>query len=236
MATAKMPKRISLGDIESKSERVPPGHYHARIQENPLKPNKAKDGYYFNPDFLILSEGPAKNRHIWDIWPLKETALFKLKAGLVACGVDPNADVAIDEVPSLTEGVVVDIVVTEGEEYNGEPQSKIARVKPSTMPTLGDLAEDEDEEDDDEDDDEEGEEWDEESLGALTLKELRDVAKEAEVYEKGMTKADLIAAILGDDEDEDDESEDEEDEDEEEEDDLFEEEPAKTPAKKRVRR
>ena len=234
MAAPKLPKRLSLSDVESSSERVMPGTYHARVSEMEPKLNKAGDGYYFNADLVIISEGPAKNRHVWEILPLKQAALWKLKGFLVACGVDPDADIDTEEIPELCKGEVVDIVVGE-EEYNGEMRPIIRRVKPSTMPTLEDLADEAEEEAEDEDEDEAEEgEWDLESLSDLSLKELREVAKEAEVYEKGMSKDDLIAAILGEDEDEDEDDEEDEDEDPFADDEDEEEEPA--PKKRKVAR
>lgn len=66
---------------------------------------------------------------------------------------------------------------------------------------------DDDEDEDDEEDEEDGEEeedeeeyLDEDSLNAMSLAELRDLAKEYEIPTRGMKKADLVEALLEDEE------------------------------------
>lgn len=214
MAKSNLPKRISLGDVSTQSERVMPGVYHARVANMELKENKAKDGHYFNADLVITSENEAKGRHIWEILPLKEKALFKLKGFLVACGVDGDADVELEEIPELTIGSDVDVVVGE-EEYESEMKAKVKRIKPSTAPGIGDEVEDE-EDDDAEDGDDEP--WTAEDLKELDPDELAEVAEEFEVkIKKGMKKSAIIKAILeaqDEAEEEDDEDDDAEDGDE----------------------
>lgn len=209
--SVKLPKRINLADVESTSERVAPGTYHAKVVGMEAKVNKAKTGYYFNVDLIITSEGAAKGRHIWDMLPLSEKALWRLKGFLAACGVEDDNPVT-EEIPSLCIGSDVDVVVGE-EEYEGEMQSKVRKIKPSTAPTMDDIAEDDDDDDDDEDGDEDGEGYTRDELEGMTLKEVKAIAKEYEIATKGVDKDDLIDAIIDAQGDADDDDSDDDDDD-----------------------
>jgi hypothetical protein len=161
--TGAPPKRVSLSDVETSNAVIAVGNYHARIVDVKLTETKAKDGWFLAFEYIITSEGPSKGRHTWDNCSLKPTALWKLKSVLVACGIDADADWEIGDRDDL-KGLDVDLVIGE-EQYQGEAKSVVKRVKPSTAPTLGDLAdedEDEDEDEEDDDDDEEDEEEDDE--------------------------------------------------------------------------
>jgi hypothetical protein len=245
MAAPKLPTRLDLGDVENSSERVMPGTYHAKVAKAELKENKAKDGHYFNVELIITSEGPAKGRHIWEILPLKKAALWKLKGFLAACEIEDD-NPAVAEIPEMIEGSDVDIVVGE-EDYQGEPQARIRKVKPSTAPSMGDLAAaaevDEDVEEDavEEEDDADDEPYTEDELVEFELAELKEIAKDdfGITIKRGMKKDALVAAILEAQEPEDEEPEDEvEEEVVDEDDDLFEddEEEAPKPARRRVRK
>lgn len=249
MAAPKLPTRLDLGDVENSSERVMPGTYHAKVAKTELKENKAKDGHYFNVELIITSEGPAKGRHIWEILPLKKAALWKLKGFLSACGIEDD-NPAIAEIPDMIQDCDVDLVVGE-EDYQGEPQARIRKVKPSTAPSMGDLAAaaevDEDvEEDAVDEDDAEGEPYTEDDLLEFDLAELKEIAKEdfGVTIKRGMKQDAIIAAILEAQEPEVEEDEVEEDEVEEEVadddgDDLFDDdevEEAPKPARRRVRK
>jgi hypothetical protein len=146
---------------------------------------------------------------------------------LSACGIeDDNPETA--EIPDLLQDCDVDIVVGE-EDYQGEPQARIRRVKPSTAPSMGDLAEaadvdDDEEEGDDEGDDGEDEPYTEEDLLEFELTELKEIAKEdfGITIKRGMKQDAIIAAILEAQEPEDEDDDEAEAEDEaEDDDDLF---------------
>lgn len=79
-----------------------------------------------------------------------------------------------------------------------------------------DEADDEEEDEEGDEDDDEGEEWTREELEELTLRDLRQAAKDAGLDPKGLDQDAIIEALLGEDEEDEDEGEeDDEDEDDE---------------------
>lgn len=101
-------------------------------------------------------------------------------------------------------------LVKEATEYYGDDRDIV--VAPQDEENTGR----DDDEDDEDDDDDEDDEHTAESLKAKKLGELRKIADEIEVEHDGLKKAELIAAILEeleDDEDDDDEDEDEDEDD-----------------------
>lgn len=150
------------------------------------------------------------------------TALGKLtlaalrKQVLALVGEDGESLFTADQVKGADKDILIDTLLEFGDAEEGDAEEEVEE-------EIEEDAEEEAEEEDGEEEeaeDEEGEGYTAEELEALTLKELKAIATDAG-YDasdlKGLTKADLVATILQeDDEDEDGDDGDEEDAEEEE--------------------
>lgn len=106
-------------------ELVPDGGYNARVAKIEKKTSQAGNTYLAF-EFAISDEGTLKNRKLWENFPLTPKALWKLKQLLDAAGIDTEGK--IDFNPGDLLGKELHLDVEEGEDMNGKPRNKVAKV------------------------------------------------------------------------------------------------------------
>lgn len=117
----------NLDDVETRKD-VPAGRWLTRIFVMEKKTTRSNDKDYFNLGFEIIDCMKPEEEHAigaktWDIFNMNQTALWKLKALISACGFDATGS----RVPNLTDCEV--ILDTYEEEYQGNRQMKTKRYK-----------------------------------------------------------------------------------------------------------
>lgn len=193
-------------------ENTPPKRTGRKPAETPAAKVKAKTpnvaGEYFDKDETLalglvdlrdLARELAENGVITETKVKKDIIAQMEAAGLFreAGADDTDEDDAVDDDEDSAED-------EEAEDFDEEDDAED-----------DDDSEDDDDESDDEDDDEEDEGYSLDDLKAMKLKQLQELAEQNEIDWDGLSKAELIEEIWGDDEDED-EPEDDADEDDEE--------------------
>lgn len=108
-----------------------PGQYIAEIRESSIKDNKAGTGNYLELEYVV-TDGEARGRKIWHMITLKHSNPVPVQIGAnqlrsIAHAIGYNG--VIKDTMVLHNKKVVIVVANDGE-YNGEPKTKVARVKP----------------------------------------------------------------------------------------------------------
>lgn len=116
---------LNFTNVESKAfEVLPVGKYGATIKKAEIKDNKAGDGKYVNLQLEIESPDSGKAVSVFDIFSLKQSALWKLKGFLDILGVDTSGEAEIDWNDMIGSQVIVDIIM---DTYEGTERNKIKK-------------------------------------------------------------------------------------------------------------
>ena len=117
---------------DTSTAHVPAGTYHAEVSDFEETTSKASG----NPMFVIyleITEGPHSGQQIIDRLPQTEKAMFRSAAFLQALGVKiTRRKIALN--PKSLIGRPVDIVVEDGEPYNGKVKSEVREYLRATKP------------------------------------------------------------------------------------------------------
>jgi len=208
-----------------RSVRIPEGNYKAKVHSAENTDTKAGDPMVVWV-FEIVDHEKYGGQQFYYNSVLTPKALWNFRAVLEALAVKVK-DSTMNIPLGRLVGRVCGIEIVDGE-YDGKTRSEINDIFPEALLEEEDEEEESDEdewddeeedepEDEEEDEEDEEEELDEDDIKALGIKELREYARSQGVYKKGMKKADLLDALISDEDEEDDEDFEEwEDEDEEE--------------------
>lgn len=125
---------------DTSSAHVPAGTYHAEVSTFEETTSKASG----NPMFVIyleITEGPHAGQQIIDRLPQTEKAMFRSAAFLQALGVKiAKKKIALN--PRSLIGRPVDIVVEDGDPYNGRVRSEVREYLRATKPAKAEPADD----------------------------------------------------------------------------------------------
>lgn len=117
---------------DTSSAHVPAGTYHAEVVDFEETTSKASG----NPMFVVsleIIDGPHAGQQIIDRLPQTERAMFRSAAFLQALGVKiAKRKIALN--PKSLIGRPVDIVVEDGEPYNGRVRSEVREYLRATKP------------------------------------------------------------------------------------------------------
>ena len=123
---------IDMNGFEPVDNRpLSPGQYIAEIRESTIKDNKAGTGNYLELEYVV-TDGEFKGRKIWQMITLKHSNPVPVQIGanqLKAIGHAVGYAGTIKDTMVLHNKKVVIVVADDGE-YNGEPKTKVAKVKP----------------------------------------------------------------------------------------------------------
>lgn len=132
---------------DTSTAHVPAGTYHAEVSDFEETTSKAGNAMFVV--YLEIIEGPHAGQQIIDRLPQTEKAMFRSAAFLQALGVKiAKKKIALN--PRSLIGRPVDIVVEDGEPYNGRVKSEVREylraAKPAkSEPAAADPMADEDE-------------------------------------------------------------------------------------------
>ena len=113
---------------------VPAGTYHAEVSDFEETTSKAGNAMFVV--YLEITEGPHAGQQIIDRLPQTEKAMFRSAAFLQALGVKiAKKKIALN--PRSLIGRPVDIVVEDGEPYNGKVKSEVREYLRATKPAKG---------------------------------------------------------------------------------------------------
>lgn len=116
---------------ETGSAQVPAGTYRARV--NDFEETESKAGNAMFVVYLEILDGPYAGKQIIDRLPQTEKAMFRSAAFLQALGVKiAKKRLAIN--PKSLIGRPVDILVEDGEPYNGRVKSEVREYLRATRP------------------------------------------------------------------------------------------------------
>ena len=116
---------------DTSTAHVAPGTYHAEVSDFEEKTSKA--GNVMFVIYLEITEGPHAGQQIIDRLPQTEKAMFRSAAFLQALGVKiAKKRIALN--PRSLIGRPVDIVVEDGEPYNGKVKSEVREYLRATKP------------------------------------------------------------------------------------------------------
>lgn len=125
---------------DTSSAHVAPGTYHAEVTDFEETVSKSSG----NPMFIIylrIAEGPHAGQQIIDRLPQTAKAMFRSAAFLQALGVKiAKKKIALN--PRSLIGRPVDIVVEDGEPYNGRVKSEVREYLRATKPAKVEAEED----------------------------------------------------------------------------------------------
>ena len=117
---------------DTSSAHVAPGTYHAEVTDFEETTSKSSG----NPMFIVYLEitgGPHAGQQIIDRLPQTEKAMFRSAAFLQALGVKiSKKKIALN--PRSLIGRPVDIVVEDGDPYNGRVRSEVREYLRATKP------------------------------------------------------------------------------------------------------
>lgn len=117
---------------DTSSAHVAPGTYHAEVTDFEETTSKSSG----NPMFIVyleITEGPQAGQQIIDRLPQTAKAMFRSAAFLQALGVKiAKKKIALN--PKSLIGRPVDIVVEDGEPYNGRVRSEVREYLRATKP------------------------------------------------------------------------------------------------------
>lgn len=113
------------------SARVEPGTYRARVTD--FSETESKAGNVMFEVYLEIVDGPYAGKQIIDRLPQTERAMFRSAAFLQALGVKiAKKKLALN--PKSLIGRPVDILVEDGEPYNGRVKSEVREYLRATKP------------------------------------------------------------------------------------------------------
>lgn len=113
------------------SARVEPGTYRARVTD--FNETESKAGNVMFEVYLEIIDGPYTGKQVIDRLPQTEKAMFRSAAFLQALGVKiAKKKLALN--PKSLIGRPVDILVEDGEPYNGRVKSEVREYLRATKP------------------------------------------------------------------------------------------------------
>lgn len=116
---------------DTSTAHVAPGTYHAEVSDFEETTSKAGNAMFVV--YLEIIEGPHAGQQIIDRLPQTEKAMFRSAAFLQALGVKiAKKKIALN--PKSLIGRPVDIVVEDGEPYNGRVRSEVREYLRATKP------------------------------------------------------------------------------------------------------
>ena len=116
---------------ETGSAQVPAGTYRARV--NDFEETESKAGNAMFVVYLEIIDGPYQGKQIIDRLPQTEKAMFRSAAFLQALGVKiAKKRIALN--PKSLIGRPVDILVEDGEPFNGRVKSEVREYLRATKP------------------------------------------------------------------------------------------------------
>lgn len=116
---------------DTSTAHVAPGTYHAEVSDFEETTSKAGNAMFVV--YLEITSGPHAGQQIIDRLPQTEKAMFRSAAFLQALGVK-IAKKRISLNPKSLIGRPVDIVVEDGEPYNGKVKSEVREYLRATKP------------------------------------------------------------------------------------------------------
>nr|DAO76112.1 MAG TPA: Protein of unknown function (DUF669) [Caudoviricetes sp.] len=116
---------------DTSTAHVAPGTYHAEVSDFEETTSKAGNAMFVV--YLEITSGPHAGQQIIDRLPQTEKAMFRSAAFLQALGVK-IAKKRISLNPKSLIGRPVDIVVEDGEPYNGRVKSEVREYLRATKP------------------------------------------------------------------------------------------------------
>ena len=124
---------------DTSTAHVPAGTYHAEVSDFEETTSKAGNAMFVV--YLEISSGPHAGQQIIDRLPQTEKAMFRSAAFLQALGVKiAKKKIALN--PRSLIGRPVDIVVEDGEPYNGRVKSEVREYLRATKPAKAEPKED----------------------------------------------------------------------------------------------
>lgn len=124
---------------DTSTAHVAPGTYRAEVSDFEETTSKAGNAMFVV--YLEITEGPHAGQQIIDRLPQTEKAMFRSAAFLQALGVK-IAKKKISLNPRSLIGRPVDIVVEDGEPYNGRVKSEVREYLRATKPAKAGPADD----------------------------------------------------------------------------------------------
>ena len=116
---------------DTSTAHVPAGTYHAEVSD--FEETTSKAGNVMFVIYLEITEGPHSGQQVIDRLPQTEKAMFRSAAFLQALGVKiAKKKIALN--PRALVGRPVDIVVEDGEPYNGRVKSEVREYLRATKP------------------------------------------------------------------------------------------------------
>lgn len=116
---------------DTSTAHVAPGTYHAEVSDFEETTSKAGNSMFVV--YLEITEGAHAGQQIIDRLPQTEKAMFRSAAFLQALGVKiAKKKIALN--PRSLIGRPVDIVVEDGEPYNGKVKSEVREYLRATKP------------------------------------------------------------------------------------------------------
>lgn len=124
---------------DTSTAHVAPGTYRVEVSDFEEKTSKAGNTMFVI--YLEITEGPHAGQQIIDRLPQTEKAMFRSAAFLQALGVKiAKKKIALN--PRSLIGRPVDIVVEDGEPYNGRVKSEVREYLRATKPAKAEPEED----------------------------------------------------------------------------------------------
>ena len=124
---------------DTSTAHVAPGTYRAEVSDFEETTSKAGNAMFVV--YLEITEGPHAGQQIIDRLPQTEKAMFRSAAFLQALGVKiAKKKIALN--PKALIGRPVDIVVEDGEPYNGRVRSEVREYLRATKPAKAKPADD----------------------------------------------------------------------------------------------
>ena len=124
---------------DTSTAHVAPGTYHAEVSDFEEKTSKAGNAMFVV--YLEITEGAHAGQQIIDRLPQTEKAMFRSAAFLQALGVKiAKKKIALN--PRSLIGRPVDIVVEDGEPYNGRVKSEVREYLRATKPAKAESKDD----------------------------------------------------------------------------------------------
>lgn len=122
---------------DTSTAHVAPGTYHAEVSDFEETTSKAGNAMFVV--YLEITEGAHAGQQIIDRLPQTEKAMFRSAAFLQALGVKiAKKKIALN--PRALIGRPVDIVVEDGEPYNGRVKSEVREYLRATKPAKAEPA------------------------------------------------------------------------------------------------
>ena len=124
---------------DTSTAHVPAGTYHAEVSDFEETTSKAGNAMFVV--YLEIIEGPHAGQQIIDRLPQTEKAMFRSAAFLQALGVKiAKKKIALN--PKSLIGRPVDILVEDGDPYNGRVRSEVREYLRATKPAKAEPADD----------------------------------------------------------------------------------------------